>query len=47
MALRRPPTRIELRADDIAEYTEVSIYRKAVAIASAVSIAVHRDGEEL
>ena len=25
MALRRPPTRIELKADDIAEYHEVSV----------------------
>jgi len=24
MALRRPPTRIELRADDISEYNDVS-----------------------
>jgi len=28
MALRRPPTRIELRPDDIAEYNEVSEWWK-------------------
>lgn len=30
MALRRPPTRIELKADDIEEYDEVRFWKKEV-----------------
>jgi len=41
--MRRPPTRIELRTDDIAEYDEIMKARKMTAAASSADTQV-REG---